>query len=457
MNAYLGIDVGTGSARAGVVDESGRLLATAACDLELLRPGDDHAEYRSSGIWEAVGRASREALSLAGSVDIVGIGFDATCSLVVVGSGGVSTAVDPEIDTIAWLDHRAIPDAEAIDATGHDVLRHVGGSVSAEMQMPKLRWLHRTFPDRMREAEFFDLPDWLTFMATGSRTRSVCSAVCKWLYQAERGYAGEGWNPEFLSRIGLETLSRDGFAPIGRQFAPPGTAVGELAPEAAAHLGAPVGTKVSASLIDAYAGALGVLLAGKDADMDGRVSLIAGTSACHIALTQDPVFVPGVWGPYHGALLPGTWALEAGQSAAGALLDRLVEGHAASASAREAAERAGRSLYDRLAERIDRMAGKEGSHRLTERLHVQPDFLGNRAPLADPTRRGAISGLTLSMDEDDLARLYLAGIQALAHGTRQMLDTMRAKGVTVSALVVTGGWRGRLSMSANMPISAACP
>lgn len=439
MKAYLGIDVGTGSARAGVFDETGRMLGTAACDLDLIRPGHDHAEYRSAQIWEAVGRASREALSRAGSVEVHGIGLDATCSLVAVGSGGVSRTDDPDIDSIAWLDHRAIPDAQAIDATGHEVLAYVGGSVSAEMQMPKLRWLHRTYPERMAGAEFFDLPDWLTFMATGSRTRSICSAVCKWLYQADKGVSGEGWDAAFLDRIGLKALARDDFAAIGQRFAAPGAAVGAVTPDAARHLGVPAGVKVSASLIDAYAGALGALLAGDGGDAEGRLSLIAGTSACHIVLTDDPVFVSGVWGPYLGALLPGTRALEAGQSAAGALLDRLVEGHAAAASAREAALADGMSLYARLSDRIERMAPDGDSHRLTADLHVQPDFLGNRAPLADPTRRGAVTGLTLAMDEDDLARLYLAGIQALAHGTRQMIEAMRAEGVTISALVVSGG------------------
>ena len=435
----MGIDVGTGSARAGLFDGTGQLLAAAQAPLELLRPVPDHAEYRSGQIWDAAGQASRAAMAAAGAApgDVAGLGFDATCSLVVVG-GGVSVTDDPAVDTIAWLDHRAIEDAAAIDATGHAVLRYVGGTISSEMQMPKLRWLHRQRPEAMAGARFFDLPDWLTFRATGSETRSLCSAVCKWTYQGRQGLAGEGWDQEFLQAIGLGGLAADGFTAIGARFAPPGRRVGAVTDAAAVDLGLAPGTPVGASLIDAYAGALGTLYAGGPGA--GRVALIGGTSACHIAVTPDAVFVPGVWGPYWGVLLPGLWALEAGQSAAGALIDRLIDGHGASTATRAAAKADGHGLHARLDDRLAALAGgAERTHELGRRLHVQPDVHGNRAPLADPNRRGAVTGLTLDAGEDDLARLYLAGMQALAHGTRQILDTLADQGVPIQALVVSGG------------------
>lgn len=45
--------------------------------------------------------------------------------------------------------------------------------------------------------------------------------------------------------------------------------------------------------------------------------------------TRDKLFVPGVWGPYYGALLPGLWLLEGGQSASGAVMDHIIEIHPA--------------------------------------------------------------------------------------------------------------------------------
>jgi ribulose kinase len=54
------------------------------------------------------------------------------------------------------------------------------------------------------------------------------------------------------------------------------------------------------------------------------LAIIGGTSSCHMAVSKEAVFVDGVWGPYFGAMLPGYWLSEGGQSAAGALIDHVV-------------------------------------------------------------------------------------------------------------------------------------
>ena len=55
----------------------------------------------------------------------------------------VSPTGGAERDVIAWMDHRAIEDAERIYASGKEALRYFGGSMSPEMQPPKLAWLPR--------------------------------------------------------------------------------------------------------------------------------------------------------------------------------------------------------------------------------------------------------------------------------------------------------------------------
>ena len=82
---------------------------------------------------------------------VAGIGFDATCSLVVLGEGGAPLPVSPggdrARDIIVWMDHRALDQAARINAGGHAVLRYVGGVISPEMQAPKLLWLREQNPD----------------------------------------------------------------------------------------------------------------------------------------------------------------------------------------------------------------------------------------------------------------------------------------------------------------------
>lgn len=60
----------------------------------------------------------------------------------------------------------------------------------------------------------FDLPDYLTWRATGCDTKSLCSAVCKWTYQAS--LEQQGWNDSFWIRIGLEDLVTDNYQKIGK-------------------------------------------------------------------------------------------------------------------------------------------------------------------------------------------------------------------------------------------------
>ena len=83
---FVGVDVGTGSARAGVFDVHGQLLAQAKRDIDLYQSGPDIAEQSSENIWAAVCAATREAVARVddGPDAIAGIGFDATCSLVLV-------------------------------------------------------------------------------------------------------------------------------------------------------------------------------------------------------------------------------------------------------------------------------------------------------------------------------------------------------------------------------------
>ncbi len=456
MSYFLGIDVGTGSARAGIFNARGRRLGSASEPITMWKPAPDHVEQSSEDIWRACCRATRAALRESGlkASAIKGIGFDATCSLVALdredGPVSVSITGKAEQNVIVWMDHRAIPQAERINQGGHAVLKYVGGVISPEMQTNKLLWLKENLPDTWKQtAHFLDLPDFLVYRATGNDTRSLCTTVCKWTYLGQRGPDGAGWDAGYFKSIGLGDLAADGFRRIGTTIRPMGEPVGfGLTPEAAQDLGLEAGVAVGVSIIDAHAGGLGLLGATIKGEaptpkaLNQRLALIGGTSSCHMAVSPKPRFIAGIWGPYFSAMIPDLWLTEGGQSATGALIDHVIFSHAAAAPLQAEARRAGRTIYELLNDRLAVLA-KAGRMphpaALTAGLHVQPDFHGNRSPRADPTLTGAISGLTLSSAADDLALQYLAAIQAVAYGTRHILDEMNRKGYAIDTLLACGG------------------
>jgi FGGY-family pentulose kinase len=434
-NLLVAVDVGTGSARAGVLTPEGALLGRAEHAIAMNRPDANHAEHDSEQIWQAVCTAVRQAMVLASAKpeQVVGLAFDATCSLVVRDTQGapltVSTSGESRWDTIVWLDHRALKQADECTRTGHEVLNYAGGVMSPEMEAPKLMWLKRHMPDTWaRAGMMFDLADFLSWKATGSLARSQSTLTCKWTYLAHKD---PGWQPDFLSQIGLEDLLEK--AALPPQASPVGGDLGALSTTAADDLGLTTTCHVGVGLIDAHAGALGVLggLTGNVQTIDRHLALIAGTSSCVMALSAEDRPTAGVWGPYFGAVLPGVWLNEGGQSATGALLDHIIRWHSAGGEPDP-------KMHGAIAARIMELRQSEGLA-LADRLHVLPDFHGNRSPLGDPFALGVISGLTLDSDFDSLCRLYWRTSVSIALGVRHILETLNTRGYAIDTLHVTGG------------------
>jgi FGGY-family pentulose kinase len=445
----VGVDVGTGSARAGVFDLRGRLVASAAHPIRIWRPRPDFVEQSSRDIWRSVGLAVRDCLAAGGVAPacVAGISFDATCSLVALDADDapVSLALDgdAERNVIVWMDHRAAAEAEAINRAGHPVLRYVGGALSPEQQPPKLRWIKDHLPGAWgRTRRFFDLADYLVYEACGEDVRSLCTVVCKWTYLGHEGEHGR-WDPTFFEQIGLADL----FAPnrAGERVRPMGTRAGALTARAAEALGLTTATAVGVGMIDAHAGgvgSLGMARAGEaadPADFARTLALVGGTSSCHMATAAEPRYVPGVWGPYYGAMLPGLWLTEGGQSATGALVDHVIEGHPSAARLRQHALERGLSVFDLLNDRVAALRAEEGHDAVTADLHVLPDFHGNRSPRADASARGMVSGLALDASLESLARLYLATIQGVAYGTRHILEALGERGYAITRVHASGG------------------
>lgn len=201
--------------------------------------------------------------------------------------------------------------------------------------------------------------------------------------------------------------------------------------------------------IDAHAGGLGCLGAAPSDSwppLEACMALIAGTSACHMTSSSKAFRVPGVWGPFDSAMVPGLFLREAAQSAAGA---------ACSFSSFAVSE--AMSLWNKPADVLSEHIQMLAKHRnlphvvfLTRGVFVGPDFNGNRSPLADPSLRGSFIGLGPTGDNmratsiETLGILYLATVQALSYSTRSIVETINSvrvdEGITsIKAVHVCGG------------------
>ncbi|MFM0323153.1 FGGY-family carbohydrate kinase [Caballeronia glebae] len=444
----IGVDVGTGSARAGIFDAAGNMAASAKKDITLFHESGAIVEQSSGEIWSAVCHSVKEALAQAAIAPecVAGISFDATCSLVVLGDGGTPLPVGPSEqaarDIVVWMDHRALEQARRINATGHAVLKFVGGRISPEMETPKLLWLLENRPQVFDAAwQFFDLTDFLTWRATGDLSRSVCTVTCKWTYLAHE----RRWDDDYFRTVGLGALADEGFARIGHHVVEPGTRLGNgLTALAAAELGLVAGTPVGAGVIDAHAGGIGTV--GAQGEPESCLAYVFGTSSCTMTTTAEPVFVPGVWGPYFSAMVPQAWLNEGGQSVAGAAIERLLAMHPAAADAAGRAKERGESLPGMLAGlAAEASASLSDVVKLADGLHIVPEFLGNRAPFADPHARAVIAGLGMETGLDSLVALYVAGVCSIGYGLRQIIEAQAEAGAPIERVMISGG-AGRLDL-----------
>ncbi|KAK3679228.1 hypothetical protein LTR78_000789 [Recurvomyces mirabilis] len=473
---YIGIDVGTGSARACIMNSKGDIVGLASENIGLWQPETGYYEQSTTNIWRCICSSIHRAMDQH-SIDpssIRGIGFDATCSLTVFSEDTDEpvSVTGPKFDNadgndrnvILWLDHRPVEETKKINATNHNLLRYVGGQMSIEMEVPKVLWLKNHMPKEVFDkCKFYDLTDALTHMATGNETRSFCSVVCKQGY-VPVGVDGsvKGWQEDFLTEIGLKDLCEDNFKRMGGvngvngRYLTAGELIGTLSEKAASDMGLPAGIAVGSGVIDAYAGWIGTVGAKVNlpsANIDAnvakndvsqaftRLAAVAGTSTCHLAMSKNPVFVDGVWGPYRDVLIPEYWVAEGGQSATGELLKHVIETHPAFQEAMSVAETFNANIYDYLNEHLREMQEKINAPSISylgRHFFFYGDLFGNRSPIADPEMKGSVIGLSSDKSMDGLALYYYGTMEFIALQTHQIIERMNKSGHVISSIFMSG-------------------
>lgn len=440
----VGVDFGTLSVRALVAEVgTGRELADAAMDYphavmdRVLPDGTplppDWALQHPQDYLDCLSAVVPEVLRRAGvrPEDVIGLGVDFTSSTMLpVDADGCPLCVKPEFAgnpyawVMLWKHHAAQGCAsrmeEILKSRGERVLSRYGGKVPSELMLPRLLHLLEEAPEVCWAADrLMEAGDWVVNRLTGTNARSAAMAGYKAFWHAEDGYPSD----DCLSALhpALPALVRD---KLGHELLPAGAKAGELSAQGHALTGLLPGTAVAVAAIDAHAAFPAIGCAEP-----GRMLMILGTSACHLTLSSQECMVPGVFGVVKDGMLPGAYGYEAGQSCCGDHLKWLVD-HCVPRCDEEEARTRGISVHALLTERAARLRPGESG------LMALNWWNGNRSVLQNADLSGLLLGLTLSTRVEEI---YRALIEALAYGTRTIVEAFESSGVPVHELYACGG------------------
>ncbi len=438
----IGIDYGTNSVRALVVRTSdGAELGPAVVDYPsghqgvLLDPKDHHLARQHPGDYllgleKSVKAALAQARKAKGfdARKVVGLGVDTTgSSPIPVDKNNRALALDPrwEKNLAAqcwlWKDHTSHREAAQITALAAKHRPHFiakcGNTYSSEWFWAKIWHALNVAPKVFAAAHsWVELCDWVPSVLAGVTDpvqikRGVCAAGHKALYSDEWGGLPD---KEFLALLDPKLADLRDRLYIKAHDA--GEAAGTLCTSWAKTLGLPAGIPIAIGEFDVHYGAIG------SGVTEGTLVKVIGTSTCDcgvVSAAKTVADIPGICGIVKGAILPGYYGIEAGQSAVGDIFKWYVEGLLRDVK-----------LHAKLtAEAAKLKPGQSG-------LLALDWNNGNRTILVDQLLTGLLVGQTLYTTQ---AEIYRALIEATAFGARAIIERIREYGVPIERVVCAGG------------------
>ena len=455
MGKYaIGIDFGTESARAVLVDVSnGDELASAVYQyadgvIDEKLPGTsvrlepDWALQNPADYVRAVVDTVPRALAESGvsPEQVIGLGIDFTaCTMLPTKADGTPLCAleayrdDPHAWGKLWKHHAAQPEADQVNAVarerGEGWLQRYGGKISSEWFFPKSLQILNEAPAIYEAADrLIEAADWIVWQLTGVETRNSCTAGYKAIWSKREGFPSDGFFAALHPRM-RDIVDEK----MSRQILPLGVRAGGLTAEMAKATGLREGTAVAVANVDAH-----VTVPAARVAEPGTMVMIMGTSTCHMVLGDSERIVPGMCGVVEDGILPGLFGYEAGQSCVGDHFAWFVEHCVPEAYQREADAR-GLNLHQLLEEKAERLRPGESG------LVALDWWNGNRSVLVDVDLTGMLLGVTLATRPEEI---YRALIEATAYGTRVIIEAFENNGVAVRSIVAAGGLpeRNRLLM-----------
>ncbi len=434
MKKVIGLDFGTDSVRALLVEETGRILATSvslysrwAKGLYCV-PSKNIFRQHPLDYLESMEYVIKDVLKEQDTSNVVGIAIDTTGSTpCAVDCNGVPLALSPEFSDnpdamfLLWKDHSSQKEADRINDVaqswdGIDYRKYEGGIYSSEWFWSKLLHVLRSSPAiRTKAASFVEHCDWICGALTGNTepdklVRSRCAAGHKALWHPD-------WNglppQEFLSAI--DPLLDGWREKLYTHTFTADHPVGKITPEWAEKLGLNESVVIGGSGFDAHFGAVGAQIAPYE------VVKVVGTSTCDILVV--PGFkkcVHGICGQVDGSVVPGQLGLEAGQSAFGDVY----------AWFRKLLSWGGEISLQKLEQEAAEIPpGTTG-------IRAVDWFNGRRTPDANNSLTGAILGLNLG---STAPMIYRSLVESTVFGARAIVERFREEGIPVNGITAVGG------------------
>ena len=438
----LGIDYGTNSVRALVVRcKDGKEFGSSVVNYPsgtqgvLLDPRDHNVARQSPtdylfGLEKSVKGALAQAKKQKGfdAAKVIGLGVDTTgSSPIPVDAQNVPLSFSKQwaknLNAQCWLwkDHTGWREAAKITELAAQHRPHFiakcGNTYSSEWFWSKLWHCLQVDPKVFSAAySWVELCDWVPAVLAGvtdpkAVKRGVCAAGHKALYAEDWGGLPD---KEFLALLDPKLADlRDRLYEKAHDAS---ESAGNLSPEWAKKLGLPAGIPIAIGEFDVHYGAIGCGVA------EGTLVKVIGTSTCDcgvVSATKTVPDIPGICGIVKGAILPGFYGIEAGQSAVGDIFKWFVEGVLQDVK-----------LHAKLtADAAKLKPGQSG-------LLALDWNNGNRTILVDQRLTGLLVGQTLYTTQ---AEIYRALIEATAFGARAIIERIKEYGVPIDRVVCAGG------------------